>query len=96
MSHTPLVGFVPDDSGSNPYARRMQDIIAGCARLERFALRDCLRRCIRGRWLRFDVVILNWVENRLVSRATRRVSLRGVLRVAMQLLLLRIFARRLV
>ncbi len=96
MKQEPVVGFVPNDSGSNPYARRMQDIIASCARLERFALRDCLRRCVRGNWMRFDVVILNWVENRLVSRATRRISLKGVLRVALQLLLMRIFARRVV
>ncbi len=96
MRHGPVVGFVPNDSGSNPYARRMQDIIAGCARLERFTLRECLRRGLRGNWLRFDVVILNWVENRLVSRASRRVSLQGVVRVALQLLLMRIFARRLV
>lgn len=96
MSPEPVVGFVPNDSGSNAYARRMQEIIASCARLERFALRDCLQRAVRGNWLRFDVLILNWVENQLVSRNTRRISLYGVLRVAVQLVLMRIFARRLV
>jgi glycosyltransferase involved in cell wall biosynthesis len=96
MTARPVIGFVPLDSGSNAYARRMQEILAPCGRLERFELRPAVKRLLRGGWWHFDVVIFNWLENRVVSRATRRVAFAGVLRLAVQVLLIRLVARRIV
>lgn len=93
---TPTIGFIPQDSGSNAYATRMQEILAPLARLERFQLKARLLRMLRGHAHRLDMVIVNWQENQVVSRQTRRISFRGALRMLVEAVLLKIVARRVV
>ena len=92
----PTLAFIPHDSGSNAYAVRMQEILASVGRLERLHLKARLLRWAKGDFRRIDLVIVNWQENQVVSRQTRRISVKGALRMLLEAVLMKIVARRVV
>jgi glycosyltransferase involved in cell wall biosynthesis len=93
---TLTIAFIPEDSGSNAYAARMQEILGTWGRLETFGVKVRVAQLLKGRFRRVDLLIVNWMENMLVSRKTRRLSGRGALKLLFKMISLRIFARRMV
>jgi glycosyltransferase involved in cell wall biosynthesis len=92
---TPLeIVFIPDDSGSNPYALRMQELLSSFGLLQTLRPKSRMLRLLRGDFRRVDIVFVNWMENELICRQSGRLSVRGALKLLYRTAMIKLLARR--
>jgi glycosyltransferase involved in cell wall biosynthesis len=90
----PTIAFLPDYSIANAYALRMQEILASFGRIEKLRIKSRVLGLCKGGRRRVDLVVVNWEENALISKRTRRVSVCGVITLLLKVAAMKLIARR--
>jgi len=91
----PRIAYSPYTLPENQYVQRMQDALAQHGEVVAPApFQRLVRDLLRGRWTRYDALVLNWVENEMLDPRTHRLAASRVLRVALKLAAARLFARQ--
>jgi beta-1,4-mannosyltransferase len=96
-SSVPLrIAYVPYADDGNGYISRMCEIVSGIGVVAKFpGFAGLVRDSLRLRSPRFDILVANWIDNKIVSRSGRP-SIGGIAVLFMKALLYRIWARRVV
>jgi glycosyltransferase involved in cell wall biosynthesis len=90
------IAYIPDDDMGNAYTGRMRELLASFGEVERCAGIKSLLRQLPHSFRRYDVIVVNWMDNAIVAFGTGRISVRGITQLFFKTLLLKAFARRMV
>ena len=96
ISHLGRIAYIPHEDIGNAYTERMRELLSGFGAVERFAGIKTLLRGLPGTLRCYDAIIVNWQENAIVKFHSGRISLKGVAKLFVKTLLMRIFTKRLI
>ncbi|HCF8580064.1 TPA: hypothetical protein NIW01_005387, partial [Klebsiella pneumoniae] len=81
--------YYPYDSGVNKYAERVRSILSGFSTVMPLNIKEELYFFLTFKKKRGGVAIVNWIENMIITPKRRKISLLGVLKLIVSLLVLK-------
>ncbi|EMR0823146.1 hypothetical protein GHV16_18245 [Klebsiella pneumoniae] len=81
--------YYPYDSGVNKYAERVRSILSGFSTVMPLNIKEELYFFLTFKKKRGGVAIINWIENMIITPKRRKISLLGVLKLIVSLLVLK-------
>ncbi|MEC5397503.1 hypothetical protein [Uliginosibacterium sp. H1] len=94
---TRRVAYVPFEDVGNAYTMRMRKLLSQHGQVARFeGAKSAILRLARFQWWRYDSMVVNWAENEIIDKASRRVSLRNVARLFAKTAVMRLVTRRMI